>query len=80
MPIFLSCSTSGHPRPDIYWFKDLSELRLDDNVQLIEDGQMLTILESDVDDAGQYYCLAKNVAGEAKLLFDVRIIGSFHFT
>lgn len=75
MPIFLSCSTSGHPRPDIYWFKDLIELRMGDNVQLIEDGQMLTILQSGVDDAGEYYCLAKNIAGEAKLLFDVRIMG-----
>lgn len=75
MPIFLSCSTSGHPRPDIYWFKDLSELRMDDNFQLIEDGQMLTILESGVEDAGEYFCLAKNIAGENKLSFDVRVLG-----
>lgn len=77
MPIFLSCSASGiDPRPDIYWFKDLTELRMDDNVKLIEDGQMLTILESVIEDSGQYYCLAKNIAGEDRLSFDVRIMGS----
>lgn len=48
---------------------------MDDNVKLIEDGQMLTILAGTVEDAGQYSCLAKNVAGEAKLSFDVRILG-----
>ncbi|XP_037039189.1 hemicentin-1-like isoform X2 [Bradysia coprophila] len=74
MPIFLPCSASGHPRPDIYWFKDLIELRMDDNVKLIEDGQMLTILASSVENAGQYSCLAKNVAGEARLSFDVQIL------
>lgn len=49
---------------------------MDANFKLIEDGQMLTILESGVDDAGEYYCLAKNVAGEARLSFDVRVMGT----
>ncbi|KAJ6636829.1 Hemicentin-1, partial [Pseudolycoriella hygida] len=74
MPIFLVCSTSGDPRPDIYWFKDLKELRMNDNTQLIEDGQMLTLLKSNIHDAGTYSCLAKNVAGENELTFYVRVM------
>ena len=49
------------------------------NFKIMNAGKTLTILNATTADSAIYYCLAKNLAGESKLYFNVSIIGKFYY-
>ncbi|XP_060737332.1 hemicentin-1 isoform X1 [Tachysurus vachellii] len=59
----LDCIADGFPPPTVSWMKDGHPLE-DSRVVLHRDGQILTISNIQMEDAGLYSCLVSNPAGE----------------
>ncbi|KAM9476100.1 hemicentin-1 isoform 3-T3 [Clarias gariepinus] len=59
----LKCVADGFPPPTVSWIKDGRPLE-DSRGVLHQDGQILTISNIQVEDAGVYTCLVSNPAGE----------------
>ncbi|XP_058246105.1 hemicentin-1 isoform X2 [Hemibagrus wyckioides] len=59
----LECIADGFPPPTVSWMKDGHPLE-DSRVVLHRDGQILTIRNIQMEDAGVYTCLVSNPAGE----------------
>ena len=69
----LPCPTSGTPTPRISWFKDGYVLTGNEiGVRLLPDGS-LQLDHAQSSDAGQYTCLAENVAGNASKDFELQV-------
>nr|XP_020731255.1 hemicentin-2-like [Odocoileus virginianus texanus] len=60
--IRLDCAVHGDPVPDIYWIKDGLPLRGSRLRHRLQNGSLI-IRRTEVDDAGQYQCLAENELG-----------------
>ncbi|XP_078070175.1 muscle, skeletal receptor tyrosine-protein kinase [Mustelus asterias] len=61
--VVLPCSTMGNPKPAISWIKDETALKKDrPRTSVLESGN-LRIRSVQIEDAGQYRCLAKNSLG-----------------
>nr|XP_021547233.1 hemicentin-2 [Neomonachus schauinslandi] len=60
--IQLDCVVRGTPAPDIHWIKDGLPLRGSRLRYRLQNGS-LTIRSTEMDDAGQYQCLAENEVG-----------------
>ena len=75
----LKCPASGHPVPEIVWYKDDDVLDGlgDPNVILTEDGQKLEILQTRISDTATYQCVVANKAGQDKLAIELDIFGKF---
>ncbi|XP_036769471.2 hemicentin-2 isoform X1 [Manis pentadactyla] len=58
----LDCVVRGNPTPDIRWIKDGLPLRSTHLRHQLQNGS-LTIRRTEMDDAGQYQCLAENEMG-----------------
>ncbi|XP_066942937.1 hemicentin-1-like isoform X1 [Macrobrachium rosenbergii] len=58
-----NCLASGQPEPIMFWFKEGSGIRIDDNVGVSVGGKTLRIDVVDRDDSGIYTCFASNLAG-----------------
>ncbi|EFO97329.1 hypothetical protein CRE_16676 [Caenorhabditis remanei] len=69
----MRCPVTGHPFPTIKWLKNGVEVKDDDNIRIVEQGQTLQILSTDSDHAGKWSCVAENDAGvkELEMLLDV---------
>ncbi|KAM9212162.1 hemicentin-1 [Dugong dugon] len=63
-PIMLPCEADGLPPPDIMWHKD-GHAVLESIRQRILSSGALQIAFAQLDDAGQYTCIAANVAGSS---------------
>ncbi|XP_046646636.1 Down syndrome cell adhesion molecule-like protein Dscam2 isoform X3 [Daphnia pulicaria] len=74
--VTLRCSAVGNPAPDISWlldrqplaFQQLSDARLTQNQVVSSGGETtghLNISSAQVEDGGEYTCVAKNLAGQA---------------
>uniref|UniRef100_A0A8C6W1G7 Hemicentin 2 n=1 Tax=Nannospalax galili TaxID=1026970 RepID=A0A8C6W1G7_NANGA len=63
--IRLDCVVRGDPAPDIHWTKDGLPLPISRLHLRLQNGS-LTILRTEMDDAGQYQCLARNEMGAVK--------------
>jgi hemicentin len=62
--VSLNCFASGYPQPTIEWFRG-SQAVVYDGIKYVSNQKgTLEILNSQIDDAGQYQCLAKNRGGE----------------
>lgn len=63
----LSCNVSGKPKPTISWLKDGKPLSFDPRIRVTYDGDIctLTILGTDIEDEGNYTCVATNDGGQA---------------
>uniref|UniRef100_F6ZIH2 Hemicentin-1 n=1 Tax=Ciona intestinalis TaxID=7719 RepID=F6ZIH2_CIOIN len=69
-PFTLRCPVTGSPTPVITWYKNGRSIDLaDDRFDVQGDGQILTILSSEVLDNGHYDCRAKNKAGDDNKVF-----------
>lgn len=78
--VTLRCSATGNPLPDITWFLDRQPLlssssRVMQNQQRQQQAQTggggettgyLNITSVQIEDGGEYTCVARNLAGEAK--------------
>ncbi|KAM9722140.1 hemicentin-2 isoform 3-T3 [Dama dama] len=60
--IRLDCAVHGDPAPDIYWIKDGLPLRGSRLRHRLQNGSLI-IRRTEMDDAGQYQCLAENELG-----------------
>ncbi|VTJ68807.1 Hypothetical predicted protein [Marmota monax] len=65
----LSCETDSLPEPAVTWYKDRQPLALAQRTQVLQSGQRLEILASQVSDKGVYSCQVRNAAGEATRTF-----------
>ncbi|XP_048868536.1 obscurin-like isoform X15 [Brienomyrus brachyistius] len=66
--VLLRCRMTGHPAPDIQWYKEARRLKSNNQVRLaIVDRELLslTIFSAKEDDLGSYRCVASNVMGQA---------------
>ncbi|KAL8608110.1 hypothetical protein ACOMHN_016565 [Nucella lapillus] len=73
-PVILPCPALGSPRPRIVWTKNgapLTGAELD--VRILADGS-LEIDDTQAADSGEYQCLARNVAGNASHIVDLKIL------
>ena len=67
MAVKLSCSLKGTPEPTIQWLKDNKPLKTNKRVKDNFDGEVasLAFTEIDLDDEGDYKCVAQNELGSA---------------
>ncbi|KAK3876548.1 hypothetical protein Pcinc_018676 [Petrolisthes cinctipes] len=73
-PAVLSCKVHANPDPQIFWFKNTDPVdEMNSNVVISGDGRELRIIATDVDDAGNYTCLAVNEAGDIFLNFTLDV-------
>lgn len=75
LPVMLTCLAEGVPQPTMNWFKNSTKLTDTENIKIMNSGKLLTVLKSDKDTNGIYYCLANNSAGEKKKIFNVTVMG-----
>lgn len=76
-PLFLHCLADGSPRPSIIWTVPgghiLSQPQSTGRYHLMENGTLL-IRDTVLHDRGNYFCRARNAAGEALLTVPVVIV------
>eukprot|EP00794_Sanderia_malayensis_P010055 gene10055-11084_t len=60
--ITITCSVQGNPLPKINWFKEGQSIRVDGRKYHTE-GDELSIINVNKNDAGSYRCIAENLAG-----------------
>ncbi|XP_021053028.1 hemicentin-1 [Mus pahari] len=65
-PVSLLCETEGSPPPDITWHKDGHALTESIRQRILSSGA-LQIAFAQPDDAGQYTCMAANMAGSSSI-------------
>ncbi|EDM09581.1 hemicentin 1 (predicted) [Rattus norvegicus] len=65
-PVSLLCETEGSPPPDITWHKDGHALTESIRQRILNSGA-LQIAFAQPDDAGQYTCMAANMAGSSSM-------------
>ncbi|XP_033885551.3 hemicentin-1-like isoform X1 [Acipenser ruthenus] len=66
-PITLQCVANGIPNAAITWLKDGRPVNTaSGNIKLESAGRELQIVNSQLEDAGRYTCVATNAAGEAQ--------------
>ncbi|XP_011246353.1 hemicentin-1 isoform X3 [Mus musculus] len=65
-PVSLLCETEGSPPPDITWHKDGHALTESIRQRILNSGA-LQIAFAQPDDAGQYTCMAANMAGSSSV-------------
>ena len=65
-PLKLEVVVSGHPKPDVNWFKDETKLKSGKNLKIEkkENTHSISIAKSTLTDAGKYKAQAVNAAGE----------------
>ena len=76
-PVRLRCMVHAVPAPQITWYKNGEELRLDDADEylLSRDGRELVIKSATIDDTAKYTCIARNLAGQTEKNFDLTVHG-----
>ncbi|XP_076093735.1 hemicentin-1-like isoform X1 [Mytilus galloprovincialis] len=70
--ITLTCPVEGDPLPSITWYKDGQQID-DDDYTISDDSLMLTIINARIRDDGRFKCVARNVAGETDVTFDLNV-------
>jgi len=76
------CIVTGRPNPDMFWFRDGTEV-LDDRLHKIvinEDGISSLIFDATArSDSGHYTCIARNRAGEDRFEVNLNVTGTLQF-
>ncbi|XP_076366885.1 fasciclin-2-like isoform X3 [Tachypleus tridentatus] len=71
----LSCSADGYPAPTYSWFnKEDKDMNKEHDYVVDKNKGTLTILKVRKDDEGQYVCMAKNPAGDARKMIMLNVI------
>ena len=73
----LNCFASGNPRPTIEWSKGSQAVVHDGRKYVSNQEGKLQINNSQIDDAGQYQCLAANRGGESAKNLTVYVLCKF---
>ncbi|XP_023315509.1 uncharacterized protein LOC106652366 isoform X1 [Trichogramma pretiosum] len=76
----LICTTIGMPEPEVYWTKNGDRIRPGGREKIkYENGiATLEISPAELEDAGYYTCIAKNLKGQAFTEATVRIYSVYH--
>ncbi|XP_076872442.1 hemicentin-1 isoform X2 [Brachyhypopomus gauderio] len=69
----LECHAHAVPPASITWYKNGRHVTETTNLQLLADGHVLEIRETELSDTGQYVCRATNIAGHAEKNFHLNI-------
>ncbi|XP_011902754.1 PREDICTED: hemicentin-1 isoform X2 [Cercocebus atys] len=72
--VSLTCEASGIPLPSITWLKDGWPVSLSNSVRILSGGRMLRLMQTRMEDAGQYTCVVKNAAGEERKIFGLSVL------
>ncbi|KAM4812745.1 hemicentin-1 [Urocitellus parryii] len=76
--VSLMCEASGIPLPSITWLKDGWPVSLGSSVRILSGGRMLRLMQTRLEDAGQYTCVVRNAAGEERKIFVLQILEPPH--
>jgi len=73
------CPAAGTPAPQITWFKDDAEVVPGESsdVRVLSNGRRLEINHVELEHAGLYRCLAKNIAGHVDREFQLHVLGLY---
>ena len=73
----LKAKATGIPKPEFVWFKDEKRLNFNDRVKTYEESGVivLEISKTELEDEGDYICIAKNDAGEVESFAELLIDG-----
>ncbi|XP_004768021.1 hemicentin-1 isoform X1 [Mustela putorius furo] len=72
--VSLTCEASGIPLPSITWLKDGWPVSLSSSVRILSGGRTLRLMQTRVEDAGQYICVVRNAAGEERKIFGLSVL------
>ncbi|UJR25150.1 hypothetical protein I4U23_006509 [Adineta vaga] len=71
----LPCLVKGIPRPTIKWLKNGRKFDIDNKrIELFRDDQYLEIRNINERDAGNYTCIAENLAGKSKHKIELQVL------
>lgn len=71
----LNCPASGTPVPAIEWFKNGWLLVINNNILTQDNGRQLKIINTRVEDSGNYTCTATNTAGKTEQDMTLLVLG-----
>ncbi|XP_047609819.1 hemicentin-1 isoform X2 [Phacochoerus africanus] len=72
--VSLTCEASGIPLPSITWLKDGWPLNLSSSLRILSGGRTLRLMQTKIEDAGQYTCIVRNAAGEERKIFGLSVL------
>ncbi|XP_006907796.1 hemicentin-1 isoform X1 [Pteropus alecto] len=72
--VSLTCEASGIPLPSIAWLKDGWPISLSSSVRILSGGRTLRLIQTRIEDAGQYTCIVRNAAGEERKVFGLSVL------
>lgn len=74
-----TCDVTGSPEPKVTWFKGSMELHPSRDFRASYDGKtaVLEIMDASQKDIGEYFCSARNFAGERKSSALLTVQGEF---
>ncbi|XP_067943857.1 vascular endothelial growth factor receptor 1-like isoform X2 [Watersipora subatra] len=69
------CAVTGQPLPEVSWFKDNNPLEFSDmdTNRISPDGYNLTIVKAEMEDAGEYKCLANSRRDSLEFTFKLTV-------
>ncbi|XP_053341492.1 hemicentin-1 [Clarias gariepinus] len=75
----LECAVTGIPQPEVLWYKGDKQVKMSMFVNMDLNGGTLSIQQIEAADAGDYICVAVNLAGtaQAKIRLDVGSVPQF---
>jgi len=73
------CPATGVPAPQITWFKDDVAVIPGESsdVRVLSNGRRLEISDVQVEHAGQYRCLARNIAGHVDRQYQLHVLSLY---
>ncbi|XP_077934173.1 hemicentin-1 [Halichoerus grypus] len=72
--VSLTCEASGIPLPSITWLKDGWPVNLSSSVRILSGGRTLRLMQTRIEDGGQYICIVRNAAGEERKIFGLSVL------
>uniref|UniRef100_A0A8C3YS46 Hemicentin-1 n=1 Tax=Catagonus wagneri TaxID=51154 RepID=A0A8C3YS46_9CETA len=72
--VSLTCEASGIPLPSITWLKDGWPISLSSSLRILSGGRTLRLMQTKIEDAGQYTCVVRNAAGEERKIFGLSVL------
>uniref|UniRef100_H0WC62 Hemicentin-1 n=1 Tax=Cavia porcellus TaxID=10141 RepID=H0WC62_CAVPO len=73
-PVELLCQSDAVPLPTLTWLKDGRPLLKKPGLSISENGSVLKIEDTQVQDTGRYTCEATNIAGKTEKNYNVNIL------
>ena len=74
--VVFNCPVQGIPFPNITWFKGNDTLALDPRMRILMAGRQLELSMTEESDATKYTCQATNIAGHARMGFNLSVHGT----